>query len=131
MSTQALELREKKEVETKGEKTIPVRYFVPPTDIFETEDALTVVMEIPGVEKKDLEVHVENDSLRVEGRIDTSKYQGLTPLYSEYNVGHFARTFSLSGKIDSNRINAEVRDGVLTLKLPKIEEARPRRIPIG
>lgn len=123
-TSQALEAREKKELETKGEKTIPVRYFVPATDIFETEDALTVVMEMPGVEKKDLDVHVENDVLRVEGRIDTSKYEGLTPLYTEYNVGHFARSFTLSAKVDSGRINAVVEDGVLTLKLPKVEEAR-------
>lgn len=130
-TSQALEAREKKELETKGEKTTPVRYFVPATDIFETEDALTVVMEMPGVEKKDLDVHVENDVLRVEGRIDTSKYEGLTPLYTEYNVGHFARSFTLSAKVDAGRINAVVEDGVLTLKLPKVEEARPRRIPIG
>jgi HSP20 family molecular chaperone IbpA len=130
-TSQALEVREKKELETKGEKTIPVRHFVPAADIFETEDALTLVMEMPGVEKKDLDVQVENDVLRVEGRIDAAKYQGLTPLYSEYNVGHFTRAFSLSSKIDASRINATVQDGVLTLKLPKAEEARPRRIPIG
>jgi HSP20 family protein len=129
--SQALEVRDKKELETKGEKTMPARYFVPPTDIFETEDALTVVMEVPGVEKKDLDVHVENDVLRIEGRIDTSKYDGLSPLYSEYNIGHFSRSFVLSSKIDGGRINALVEDGVLTLKLPKIEEARPRRIPIS
>ncbi len=130
-STQALSVQEKKEVATKSEKTLPARFYTPVTDIYETDEALTVVMEMPGVEKKSLDVHVENDVLRVEGRIDTSKYEGLTPLYSEYNVGHFARSFTLSSKIDANRINAAVEDGVLTLKVPKVEEARPRRIPIG
>jgi HSP20 family protein len=128
---QSLEVQEKKEVAKKEEKTVPARYFVPVTDIFESEDALTVVMEMPGVEKKDLDIHVENDVVRVEGRIDFSKYEGLEPLYSEYNVGHFARSFSLSNKIDAQRINAVLDDGVLTLKLSKVEEARPRRIPIG
>jgi HSP20 family protein len=88
-------------------------------------------MEIPGVEKKDLDVHLENDVLRIEGRIDVSKYEGLEPLYSEYNVGHFARSFTLSNQIDGKRIAAAVDNGVLTLTLPKAEESRPRRIPIG
>jgi HSP20 family protein len=128
---QALSVQEKKEVTTKSEKTIPARYFTPATDIFETDEALTVVMEMPGVEKKDLDVHLENDVLRVEGRIDVGKYEGLDPLYSEYNVGHFARSFSLAGTIDSKRIAAVLEDGVLTLTLPKVEESRPRRIPIS
>ena len=133
MSTQgqALSVQEKKEVTAKSEKTMPARYFTPAADIFETDDALTVVMEIPGVEKKDLEVHLENDVLRIEGRIDVSKYEGLEPVYSEYNVGHFARSFSLSSQIDGKRIAATVENGVLTLNLPKVEESRPRRIPIG
>jgi HSP20 family protein len=128
---QALEVQEKKEVAPKSEKTVPARYFVPLTDIFENEDALTVVMEMPGVAKKDLDVQVENDVLRVEGRIDFGKYQGLEPLYAEYNIGHYARTFTLSDKVDTQRINAALEEGVLTLKLPKVEHARPRRIPIG
>jgi HSP20 family protein len=127
---QSLEVREKKQVETKGEKTVPARYFVPQTDIFENEDALMVVMEMPGVERKDLDINLENDVLTVEGRIDFAKYEGLQPLYSEYNVGHFARQFTLSHKIDSQRISAALADGVLTLTLNKVEEARPRRIPI-
>lgn len=130
--SQSLEVREKKEVEkSKGEKTAPARYFVPLTDIFESDDAITVVMEMPGVEKKALEINVENDIVRVEGHIDFSKYEGLNPLYSEYNVGHFARAFSLSSKIDAQRINATLEEGVLTLKLNKVEQHRPRRIPIG
>jgi HSP20 family molecular chaperone IbpA len=130
-SSQALSVQEKKEVATAGEKTIPARYFTPAADIYENDEALTVVMEVPGVEKKDLDIHLENDLLRVEGRIDFKKYDGLDPLYSEYNVGHFARSFNLSSQIDAKRIAASLEDGVLTLSLPKAEEARPRRIPIG
>jgi HSP20 family molecular chaperone IbpA len=123
-------VQEKKEVATKAEKTQPARFFTPLTDIYETDEALTVVMEMPGVEKKSLDVQLENDTLRVEGRIDVSKYDGLGPLYSEYNVGHFARSFSVSSGVDGKRISAVLDDGVLTLTLPKVEEARPRRIPI-
>jgi HSP20 family molecular chaperone IbpA len=127
----ALQVQEKKELTEKGEKTIPARYYVPATDIIETDAALTVVMELPGVESKDVDINVENDVLKVEGRIDFSKYQGLEPLYTEYNVGHFSRAFTLSNRIDQSAIGAQFQDGVLTLTLPKAKEAQPRRIQIG
>src|SRR5262252_4668655 len=126
--SQALEVQEKKELVTKEEKTVPSRYYVPTTDIFETEDALTVVMEIPGVEKQALEVNIETDVLRVEARIDYSKYEGMEPLYTEYSIGHFARSFTLSNKIDQQQISANLDDGILTLTLKKGKEALPRRI---
>jgi HSP20 family protein len=128
---QALEVREKKELVSRDEKTVPVRYYMPATDIQETEDSLLVVMEMPGVEKKDIDVNVENDVIRIEGRIDPAKYEGLDPLYTEYNVGHFARSFTVSNKIDRHRIDARLEDGVLTLTLGKAKEAMPRRIEIG
>ena len=110
---QELAVQEKKELVSKEEKTVPARYYVQNTDIHETDDALTVVMEIPGVEKKDVDVNIENDVLRVEGRIDFAKYEGLEPLYTEYNIGHFARAFTLSNKIDQQQIAAQLNDGVL------------------
>ena len=128
---QALAVQEKKELVSKEEKTVPARYYVQNTDIYETDDALTVVMEIPGVEKKDVDVNIENDVLRVEGRIDFTKYEGLEPLYTEYNVGHFARSFTLSNKIDQQQIAAQLEDGVLTLTLKKAKEAIPRKIAIN
>ena len=88
-------------------------------------------MEIPGVEKKSVDVNIENDVLRVEGRIDFAKYEGLEPLYTEYNVGHFARSFTLSNKIDQQQITAQVDDGVLTLTLKKAKEAMPQKIAIN
>lgn len=129
-TSQELAVRDKKELVTKEEKTVPGRYYVPSTDIYETEEALTVVMEMPGVEKKDLSVAIENDVLRVEGQIDFSKYEGMEPVYTEYNVGHYTRAFTLSGKINQEKISAQLDDGVLTLTLPKAEEAQPRRIAI-
>ena len=129
--SRSLEVQEKKELVSKEEKTVPGRYFVPAADIFETEDSLVVVMEIPGVEKKDVEINLENDTLRVEARIDYGKYDGLDPLYAEYNVGHFTRSFALSSKLDQDKIGAELTDGVLTLTLKKAKEALPRRIAIN
>ena len=124
-------VREKKEVVAKEEKTTPGRYFVPYADIYETDEALAVVMEMPGVEKKDLDVGLENDVLKVDGRIDFSKYEEMEPVYAEYNVGHYARSFALSDAIDRDRISANLEDGVLTLTLPKAKHAAPRRIAIG
>jgi HSP20 family protein len=129
--SKALEVQAKREVATKEEKTVPARYYVPITDIYETEDALVVVMEVPGVQKKNLDVAIENDVLRVEGRIDFSNYDGLDPLYTEYNVGHFARSFTLSRKIDQQQISAQLDDGVLTLTLKKSAEAMPRQIKVN
>jgi HSP20 family molecular chaperone IbpA len=129
--SQSLQVREKKELAPKEEKTVPAKYFVPNTDIFETDEALTVVMEVPGVEKKDVSIKIENDVLRVEGLIDFSKYDSLDPVYAEYNVGHYARSFTLSSKIDQEAISAEMQDGVLTLTLRKAKEALPRRIQIN
>jgi len=128
---QELAVRDKKELVAKEEKTVPGRYYVPYADIYETEQALSVVMEIPGVEKKDLDVALENEVLRVDARIDFAKYEGMEPVYTEYNVGHYSRSFTLSNKIDQERISAQLDDGVLTLTLPKSKEAQPRRIAIG
>jgi HSP20 family protein len=128
---QELAARDKKELISKEEKTTPGRYYVPYADIYETDEALSVVMEMPGVEKKELNVALENDVLRVDGRIDFSKYEGMEPVYTEYNVGHYTRSFTLSSKIDQEHISAQLDDGVLTLTLPKAKEVQPRRITIG
>ncbi|HUI13993.1 MAG TPA: Hsp20/alpha crystallin family protein [Xanthobacteraceae bacterium] len=129
-ATQELQVQKKREVDEKGEPTIPVRLFMPATDIYEADDALTVVLEMPGVERDNVSVDVEDGVLQVEGRIDLNKYQGLQPLYTEYNIGNYSRSFRLSSKIDQNKIAAEMKDGVLSLKLPKAEEAKPRIIQV-
>ena len=130
MATQELQVQKKRELETKDEGTAPGRVYLPTADIYESQDALTVILEVPGVEKGNVEVRVENGVLHVEGRLDLAKYQGLQPLYSEYNIGHYARSFQLSSKIDQDKIAAELNEGVLSLTLPKAEEAKPRTIMV-
>ncbi|MCP4408608.1 MAG: Hsp20/alpha crystallin family protein [Gammaproteobacteria bacterium] len=126
-----LEVQQKKELQEKEEKTIPGRFYVPYTDIYETEQALVVVMEIPGVDKKDIDIKLEKNEISIEGRVDFNKYENFKPTYTEYNVGHFSRSFRLSSEIDQSAIDANVADGVLTLNLPKVPEAAPRAIQIN
>jgi HSP20 family molecular chaperone IbpA len=128
---QELAVREKREMAAKEERTVPGRFYVPQTDVYETEEALTAVMEVPGVDRKDVGAELKEGVLRVVGRIDFSKYGGMEPVYTAYNVGHYARAFAPSDKVDQERIAAQLEDGVLTLTLPKTAEARPRRIAIG
>jgi HSP20 family molecular chaperone IbpA len=89
----------------------------------ETEDALTVVVEMPGVEKGNVDISVKDRVLTIDGRLDLQKY-GMQAVYTEYNIGNFHRRFSLSNRVDASNIRAEMRDGLLTLTIRKAEEAR-------
>lgn len=131
MTPQELQVQRKREVEKKQESTVPARVYLPVTDIFETERALTVVSEMPGVSKDNVAVEIDDGVLTVTGKIDFAKYEGLQPLYTEYNIGNYSRSFQISDKIDQEGITAELRDGVMTLVLPKVEKAKPRRIVVG
>ncbi|MGL4967044.1 MAG: Hsp20/alpha crystallin family protein [Inquilinus sp.] len=130
-SKQELQVQQKREVEKREEITVPSRVFLPTTDIYETQDALNVVMDMPGVQKSNIDVAIEDGVLRVNGRIDFGKYEELQPIYTEYNIGHYSRSFRLSSKIDQTKISAELKDGVLSLVLPKVEEAKPRAISVA
>jgi HSP20 family protein len=130
-SAQELEVQQKRALEKKDEATVPARIYLPTTDIFETQNALMVVMEMPGVVNEHADITVEDNVLTVTGRIDFSKYEKLHPVYTEYNIGHFQRSFSLApSSIDEHRITAEMKDGVLTLTLPKAERVKARKIEL-
>ena len=131
MTDQELQVQQKREVERDQESTSSGTNFLPVTDIFETPEALRVVLEMPGVGKNSVEVSVENNVLTIMGRIDFSNYKGLQPLYTEYNIGHYSRSFRLSNEIEQEGIKAELKDGVITLVLPKAEKAKPRRIKVS
>ena len=128
---QELQVQQKREVEKKQESTVPARVFVPVTDIFETDQSLTVVLEMPGVARESVNVELADGVLTIEGRINFAKYEGLQPVYTEYNIGHYVRTFELSRDIQHDRISAELKDGVMTVTLPKAEKAKPRKIKVN
>jgi len=129
--SQELQVQQKREVDKKTEGTSPGRVFVPVTDIFETPEALTVVLEMPGVDRDNMEANVEDNVVTIQGRIDFSKYEGMQPVYTEYIVGHYARSFEISSQFDQSKISAQMKDGVVTIVLPKAEQAKPRRIQIS
>jgi HSP20 family protein len=104
---QELQVRQKQEVEKAQESTRPMRAFLPTTDIFETDDALTMLLEMPGVDRENIEISVEHGVLTVEGKINFSKYEGLQPVYSEYNIGPFRRTFRISSRMKPRRIDVK------------------------
>ena len=128
---QELQVQQKREVEKKQESTIPARVYVPITDIFETESALMLALEMPGVDRENVNVKLESGILTVEGEINFSKYDDLYPVYTEYNVGNYARSFELSSNIEQDRISAELKDGVVMLTLPKAEKAKARKIKVN
>jgi HSP20 family molecular chaperone IbpA len=90
-----------------------------------------VSMEMPGVDRSSIDIRLDKGVLTVKGTIDGTKYESLRPIYSEYNVGSFVRTFTVSTKIDSARISASVADGVLTIELPKAPESVVKRIAVS
>ena len=132
MSTgQELQVQQKREVEKRQESTVPARVYVPVTDIFETDAALMLALEMPGVDREKLNVELEGGVLTIEGQVNFGKYEGLYPVYTEYNIGNYARRFELSSDIDQDRISAEFKDGVVTLTLPKAEKAKPRKVRVS
>lgn len=105
--------------------------YVPLADIFETEKELTVVLDMPGVSKDGVQVNLEENRLDIEGILNIdSSLKNVSPAYTEYNVGHYHRRFIVSNRIDRAGIGATMKDGVLTLRLPKVPEATPRRIQV-
>ncbi len=130
-TNQELQVQEKQELDKPEESTTPVRYFVPHTDIFEDSEALTMMMEMPGVSKESISIDLEQDRLSIEGKIDFANYEGMEPVYTEYSVGHYRRGFTLSDRIDQEKITADLSDGVLKLVLPKAEAVKPKRISVS
>jgi HSP20 family protein len=125
------EITVKQESDVREEETRPGRTYVPNVEIRETEEALWLWADMPGVAQSSVDVRLENGVLSIEGEVQMDEYKDLAPAYTEYNVGNFRRTFRLSTAIDAEHIEAKMNGGVLELRLPKAEEVRPQRIPIS
>jgi HSP20 family protein len=122
---------EKREVaETDTERTRDRLAFVPRADIYETDDEIVVVADMPGVDENTLEITLENNVLTINGYVEMEPPEGYSLAYAEYRVGDYQRAFSLSDQIDREGIEAAVKDGVLRLHLPKVTEAKVKKIAI-
>lgn len=124
-----LQAQHKREMETRGEMTQTRPVFVPAVDIYENDGALVLVADMPGVDRSGVELHLEENQLTIRGRVAAETDCG-DPLYSEYRSGDFFRNFTLSNVIDQEKIEATMKNGVLTVILPKAEAARPRQIAV-
>jgi len=130
MTPQDLSVRTKQEV-TGGEQTRPGRTYLPDVDICETAESLWLWADMPGVDEQSIDVKLADGVLSIEGRVSVKDYENLSPVYAEYNLGNYARRFTLSEDIDTQRIKARMTNGVLELELPKAERAKPRRIAVA
>jgi len=130
MTAQELSVRNKQEL-TNQETTRPGRTYLPDVDICETPEGLWLWADMPGVDDKSINVNLADGVLTIEGQVAVKDYENLAPVYTEYNVGNYARRFTVSSEIDTDRIVARVTNGVLELEMPKTERAKPRRISIS
>jgi len=129
-TTKEIELREKQAVEqAQGEVTWEGRFFNPHVDIFSSEKDITVQADLPGVERKNLDIDLREGVLTIVGKVD-EKRDGFRAIRSEYEVGGYMRRFTISDEIDTEHIAATLKDGVLTLVLPKAAKALPRKIEV-
>lgn len=106
------------------------RTLVPRVDVLEDETGITLLADLPGVGKDQLELKIDGDTLQIEGAVAQDAPERLQPLYAEVRVPRYRRAFTLSRELDSSRIDASLKDGVLTLRIPKQAHAQPRRIQV-
>jgi HSP20 family molecular chaperone IbpA len=109
------------------ERTHSGQTYSPRVDILETENELLLLADMPGVAPENLDIQFENRELRIHGKV-CPRHQDIDFLYGEYGIGDFYRTFTVGEMIDSEKISAELHQGVLTLHLPKTEAVKPRKI---
>ncbi|MBW2066629.1 MAG: Hsp20/alpha crystallin family protein [Deltaproteobacteria bacterium] len=128
--SKALQAKEKREVTTPAEQTRPGLVFTPAVDIFETEKEITLVADMPGVKSDDLNISLNDNVLTLEGEVAAPERPDEVDVLREYRTGKYYRQFTLSQVIDQSKIEAELKDGVLTLRLPKVEAAVPKKITI-
>ena len=128
MSTELSKQEQGNDVAT-VERTRGGTTYSPRVDIWETDDELMLYADLPGVRTEDLDIQFENRELRIHGKV-SRRHADVKFLFGEYGIGDFYRSFTIGESIDAEKISAELRDGVLTLHLPKTEKVKPRRIEV-
>jgi len=130
--SKSIEVQKKQEINpAEGqERTRDRRVYVPRSDIYETDDSVFVTADMPGVDDKSVDITLEKNVLTINGFVEFTPPEGYRPVYAEYGVGDYERSFVLSNEIDREKIEARVKDGVLSLKLPKVGPAIARKIQV-
>jgi HSP20 family protein len=119
---------DKKEIQNPQEFTREGPVFNPDVDIYETEEELILIADLPGVQKDDLDIDLNENTLTINAHV--KKVNQGTILYKEYDIGDYKRSFTISNVIDQGKIQAELKNGILRVVLPKAETAKPRKIEI-
>jgi HSP20 family protein len=126
----ALEAKEKQELSAPAEQTRPGPTFTPAVDIFENNKEITLLADMPGVKAKDLDIDLRDDVLTLSGGVESPEGPVERVVLREYRTGRYVRQFTLSDAIDQANIDAELKDGVLRLVLPKAKKAVPKKIKV-
>lgn len=127
---QASERQDNQQLQPRREENREQPFVVPPVDVFENESGITLLADLPGVSRDRLGVRVDGESLVIEATAATVGPQDMQLLYGEAQYPSYRRQFTLSRELDASRIEASLKDGVLKLSIPKLEEAKPRRIEV-
>ncbi|RLB12549.1 MAG: Hsp20/alpha crystallin family protein [Deltaproteobacteria bacterium] len=130
VSRKTLKPRDKTQLNTKIEQTKPGKVFIPDVDIYETEKEIRLIADMPGVTADKVNINLKDNILTLDGEVETLEGRDETPIFKEFETGRYYRQFSLSHVIDQSKIEAELKDGVLKLTLPKIETKTPRKIEV-
>jgi HSP20 family protein len=125
-----IQVKPKQEVTSPAEQTKPGMVFTPSVDIFETDRELTLLADLPGVTAENLTIDLRENTLTLTGEVEPFERANEEDILIEYEIGKYYRQFSLSNVIDQSKIDANLTDGVLRLTLPKVEEAKPRKIEV-
>jgi HSP20 family protein len=128
--TKELKVKEKQELASPAELTRPGLVFTPSVDIFENDKEIVLLADIPGVRAETLNIDLRDNTLTLDGGVEPFEAEGEEEVLIEYEVGKYYRQFSLSEMIDQTKIDAQLKNGVLRLTLPKVEKAAPRTITV-
>jgi HSP20 family protein len=113
-----------------GSARAPAVFLRPPADVFEDSDGITLRLDMPGVARERLNIQTDKNTLTIEGDVQVAMPEDMEALHAEVHSTHYRRSFALSGELESNKAEANLKDGVLTLRIPKRAELRPRRIEV-
>ncbi|OQY36629.1 MAG: Hsp20/alpha crystallin family protein [Chloroflexota bacterium] len=125
-----MEVQKQETIQKESERTRECPSFVPQADIYETDENIVVLLDMPGVEKDNISVGLEKNILSVNGYVDLEYPEDYSLALAEYRYGDYERSFRVSDRVEQDNIEARYKDGVLRLTLPKAEEAKERKIPV-